>query len=87
MTPDEFYERFVRDEDKQNRTSGAEIIIVCTNLTVAGNGNIPDDKDMLKAVGIDDTVSALLMTQVYGSTELIVGYHARKILTALDMVD
>jgi hypothetical protein len=32
-------------------------------------------------------VAALLMQQVFGSTELVVGLHARKLVCALDMYD
>jgi len=51
------------------------------------NGIIPSTKQGLLAVGVDETVSSLLMSHVFGSTELVIGLHARKIVCALDMYD
>lgn len=38
-------------------------------------------------LGIKDPVASLVMCNAFASTELVVSLHARKILTALDMVD
>lgn len=86
MTADEIYEDFIQAEDKGNKKSAQEIVDVSTAI-MASTGSVPHNRDALKALGLDDTVVALLMTQVYASTELIVGTHARKILVALDMID
>lgn len=66
---------------------GAAIFAVAMKLNTDHNGIVPRDKDGLLTIKLDDTVASLLMQHVFGSTELIVGLHARKILTALDMVD
>lgn len=51
------------------------------------NGAVPTTKNGLLAAGVDAAVASLLMSHVFGSTDVVVGLHARKILTALDMYD
>jgi len=73
-----------RHDDKN--LVGETIFVVATELKKVGS-LVPYEKEGLKAIKVDDTVAALLMQQVFGSTELVVGLHARKIVTALDMFD
>ena len=66
---------------------GYDIVQVAIALNTNHNGRVPCDKAALKNMGVDSTAALLLISQCFGATELIVGNHARKILTALDMVD
>lgn len=54
------------------------------------NGSIPKDpKELNTVLGhcVNETERALLMQDVFGSTDLIIGTHARKIAVALDLFD
>lgn len=54
------------------------------------DGSIPKDPKELKVVlghCVNETERALLMQDVFGSTDLIIGTHARKIAVALDLFD
>lgn len=67
---------------------GATIRHVAVELQKAPwNGAVPTSKAGLLAIGVDTTVASLLMSHVFGSTDIVIGLHARKILTALDMYD
>ena len=48
---------------------------------------VPSTKEGLQALKVDETVASLLLQQVFGSTELVVGLHACKLVCALDLVD
>lgn len=50
------------------------------------NGVVPSSKEALLTL-VDEMVVSLMMTQAFHSNEIVVGLHARKILTALDMYD
>lgn len=77
----------INNADDRNLV-GADIRSIAEELVKPPfNGNVPTDKAGLLAVNVEDTVALLLMSHVFGSTDLIVGLHARKILTALDMYD
>lgn len=78
---------YVDKGDKSNKSLALGIVTFIDNLSSNGNGLVPMDKEALKALGVDDTVTSLLFSEVFGSPELVVGLHARKILVALDMVD
>ena len=78
-------QEMISEEDSDNKV-GATIHEVATNLHRAG-GDVPTTKEGLTNLGLEDTVVCLLMQHVFGSRELVVDIHARKILTALDMVD
>jgi len=66
---------------------GAAIFTVATNLNTNHDGIVPRDKEGLLAIDVEDTVASLLMQHAFGSTDIVAGLHARKILTALDMLD
>ena len=48
---------------------------------------VPFTKEGLMAVKVNEMVASLLLQQVFGETELVVGLHARKVVCALDLVD
>ena len=73
-------------EQDPDNSSAATIYNIATALHGVG-GIVPSDMDGLTNLGLDETVSSLLMQNVFGSPELTVGLHARKILTALDILD
>ena len=58
-----------------------------SSLFTRFNGRVPTKRAQLEQV-FDDSVTSLLMLHVFGShTDLVVGLHTKKILTALDMID
>ena len=63
------------------------LVAVAKKLVSDYSGNVPSTKVQLKTLGIDDTVASIMMQQVFASTELVVGLHARKILVAVDLYD
>ena len=61
---------------------------VSTNLSVEKFGGIvPCEASELKELKIDETVMGLLLNQVFGETELVIGLNARKLMVALDLFD
>ena len=78
-------QQIIHGEDDSNEI-GAEIHRLATELD-ALDGQVPTTKEQLKGLGLSDYIVALLLNHVFGSAELLIGMHARKILTALDMVD
>lgn len=66
---------------------GAAIFAVCSRLHNDLGDQVPQTKAGLIALDLDEAVASLLMQHVFGSSELVIGLHARKILTALDMLD
>ena len=67
--------------------SAAAKIRSVAQAVVKNRNVVPKSKDGLQSIGCDETTASLLMSHVFGSAELPVGLHARKILTALDMID
>ena len=65
---------------------GDDLHSIATELAKVG-GVVPTDKAGLLEIGVDETVTRLLMQQVFGSTELVIGLHTRKLVCALDMFD
>ena len=63
------------------------ILAVTTVLVNDHGGKVPQDKDSLLALGVDETVVWKLMQHVFGSTEVIIGLHTRKIVCAIDIHD
>jgi len=61
---------------------------VSTNLSVEKLGWIvPCEASELKELKMDETVMGLLLNQVFGETELVIGLNARKLMVALDLFD
>ena len=50
-------------------------------------GVVPQNKEDLMKLDLDDTVASRIMQNVFGDTDLIVGLHTRKLVVALDMYD
>ena len=59
---------------------------VATAIVAAG-GTVPTTLDELLELPIDATVARLLMQQVFGSTEIIIGYDTCKVMCAVDLID
>jgi endonuclease III len=78
---------YFKDDPSLGDEQANAIINICKNIVNNHGGTVPQDRATLKSYGVDDVTASLLLTQVFGATELIVGLHARKILIALDMVD
>jgi endonuclease III len=73
--------------DKADKAVSAAIHQVATLLVDEHDGVLPKTRAGLLGLKLDATVSDLLLANVFGIPQLIVGLHARKILVALDMVD
>lgn len=74
--------------DNTNTESAAIILSVATELAKPGyNGQIPTTKEGLIGATISECVATKLMQDVFASTELVVSFHARKIVVALDLHD
>lgn len=72
--------------DAENTTAAESIIAVAKCVEEAG-GAIPSTHDgILEIPTMDSRVASQLMT-IFGSTELAVGLHTRKLVVALDMFD
>ena len=66
----------------------ATILKVATELAKPEyNGQIPTTKAGLIGATISESVATKLMQDVFASTELVVSFHARKIVVALDLHD
>ena len=76
----------IKDVDDKNLVHAA-IAAMATELNSNHGGAVPTEKEMLVAMCKDDTVACLMMSHCFGSTEIVIGLHARKILTALDLYD
>ena len=77
----------INDIDDMNLV-GQDLHAIATELNKPDHeGVVPSTKKELSSVKVDDNVAALLLQQVFGSTELVVGLHARKLVCALDMFD
>lgn len=79
-------QNYISVEDDTNRASAA-ILFDIAKKVAANEGAVPQTLKELKAMNVDDTVAALLMQDVFCSTDVVVGLHGRKIVTALDMFD
>lgn len=66
---------------------GAFIYTLCENLHQNHGGNVPQTKAGLLALNLDETIASLMMLHVFAAPELVVCLHARKILTAIDLID
>ena len=74
--------------DTGNTECAQTILSVATELDKAKyNDQIPTTKEGLVGATISETVATKLMQDVFASTELVVGRHARKIVVALDLHD
>jgi endonuclease III len=81
-------DNIIKDFECENTLGVArKLLAVATALYTHHEGLVPQTKEGLKSIGVEEPVTSLLMQQVYGSSELVVSLHARKILVALDMVD
>ncbi|CAB9522413.1 hypothetical protein SEMRO_1299_G260710.1 [Seminavis robusta] len=81
-------QKVIKDYDDKNLVA-ATIKSISAKLLepeLKHEGKIPTNKKDLMTI-CSKNVASLLMSHVFGSTELVVGLHARKILVALDMYD
>lgn len=77
---------FIHECDADNN-HGAEIYRIATELLKPKYGGIvPKTKEKLLELGLKGNTVPLVM-HIFGSTDLVISIHARKILTALDMLD
>lgn len=75
-------------ETDNGRMIARELESIAESLQEKHDGIVPNNKkDLLALFSTDDTTARLLLQQVFGSTELVIGLRARKICTALDMFD
>jgi endonuclease III len=75
-------------DEKAVGVVGAAICDVAdTLLTPAYGGVVPRTRDKLEALKLSPVVLGLLLSHAFAMPEVVVGLHARKIVTALDMVD
>ena len=74
------------DPDDTKETVGTILHAVATQLHNDG-GTVPTTKDALVDCGVENIVARLLVHRVFGSTELVIGLHCRKVVCALDMFD
>ena len=72
--------------DDTDTAKGPVLHAIATAIR-SGPGEVPYDKDGLLAQGINEEVVHALMQQVFGSTQIVLGIHARKVVCALDMID
>ncbi|CAB9504958.1 unknown protein [Seminavis robusta] len=92
VSPDDFAAATVQslkkilDDYDINGKAAATLKSIGTDLVANFEGSVPFKRADLSSI-CDDTVTSLLMSHVFGSTDTVVGLHTRKILTALDMVD
>jgi hypothetical protein len=67
---------------------GSGIFDIANELVKPEYGrNVPTTKEELLEIGLDDHLASSLMQQVFGSTELVVGLNACKLMVALDLMD
>ena len=78
---------FETGSDDESLEAAQAIHDLATVLVNEHNGKVPQDKDGLLALGVDDMVVWKLMQQVFGSTETIIGLTTWKIVCAIDMHD
>ncbi|CAB9526310.1 unknown protein [Seminavis robusta] len=81
-------QKVINDYDDKNLVAATIKSIAAKLLEpeLKHEGKIPTNKKDLMTI-CSENVASLLMSHVFGSTELVVGLHARKILVALDMYD
>ena len=76
------------DKYQGGRGNGSVLVSIATQIANMHDGSVPCTKKALLGLeDVDTTVAGILMQQVFASTELVVGLHARKICAALDMFD
>ena len=75
------------DACDESNEEGSTLFDIASNLVNIPGQQVPTTRNDLKAIGLDDCVAQMLMVHVFGSTEIIVSLHARKIVTALDLFD
>lgn len=67
---------------------GDHLTQIATHLMDEKYGEyVPTNKKDLILVGVDETVASMMMQHVFGSTDIVVGLHTRKLVVALDMFD
>ena len=74
--------------DNENIHSAGAIHNIAKNLsTDEHQGYVPTEKKLLEGIGLSESLASMVMQQVFGSTELVVGLDTRKLFVAVDMVD
>lgn len=74
--------------DEDNIHSAGAIHDIATNLSTEEQGGcVPTEKKELQEIGLSESLASMVTQHVFGSTELVVGLHTRKLFVALDMID
>jgi hypothetical protein len=77
----------INDTDTTN-LAGATIHALATEVMKEPDSDIiPASRKALIAIKVDEHVACLLMSQVFGLTEVVIGLHAHKTVCALDVFD
>jgi hypothetical protein len=78
----------LEDEDEDAAKAATEIYNIAGNMNAEENFSFPTTLEGLVNYGVDDTVARMmLMQQVFGSTELVIGLNTWKVVCVLDMFD
>ena len=77
---------YINEHDPTNHSSAAQMLALAQKVDQEG-GLVPHTRKALKAMQLDENIAGLLMQDVFGATDIVVGTHGRKIVTALDMFD
>ena len=88
-TPSEL-QNYINEYDVESVNVGTTLHEVAIAIRALDNALVPQNpKELKSALGhcTDETVRALLMQDVFGYTDLVVGMHARKMAVALDLFD
>ena len=73
--------------ENKEATSLAEKIHALGSGVMSSSEPFPSTLATLKELGADDIVARRVMQHVFGSNELVISIHCRKIVCALDMFD
>ena len=63
------------------------LLEVANKICNSHAGLVPQSKEGLKSIGLNEPLVSLLMQHVYASSELVITLDTRKVVVALDMVD
>ena len=73
-------QEIITDTDPTNLAGATIHSIAAEVMKAPHNGMVLASKKALIAVKVDEDVASLLMSHVFGSTEVVIGLHARKIV-------
>jgi endonuclease III len=72
---------------KRNLEVAETLLTVAAEIQNNHGGVVPQTKEALKSIGLEEPLVSLLMQQAYAQSELVISLDTRKVLVALDMVD